>query len=321
MKWILVTTNPAPHLPGTNHPHGAGWNVGDCFARLGVEQIVREVDPEAVFGIVNMDDARSITTPQPFDRAIFAGRPMFWKGCETHPLWTELLNGWLCKEPRKVLALGVGDCFALPTPEAELLRLYELARRRVYELTVRSRTRAPFGACPATWVLLDRPEVPTLKLSNLMKRGAHYPDFDLPAAAAWEAKLVSTAAMLRAADFYFVAHTLEEARLAAELGWSSARILLATTISSYLAIYSRALVYYGNRIHGALVLASRPATAVAVGLDSRIFAPAACHLPITFAGLQPRIPDPESGDAMASRIAFIREQRAAARELVRSFAL
>jgi hypothetical protein len=68
MKWLLVTTNPAPHVPGTDHPHGAGWNVGDVFARIGTEQVIREVDPQAEFDLLNMDSHESITTEREFDR-------------------------------------------------------------------------------------------------------------------------------------------------------------------------------------------------------------------------------------------------------------
>src|SRR5688572_12099548 len=137
MKWLLVTTNPAPFLPDTDHPHGAGWNVGDVFARLGTELLIHEVDPRAEIEFVNMDSASSIKTEREFDRAVFAGRPMFWDGCESHPLWTELLDGWLCRDPRKVMALGVGDCFALTPAFAWPLRLLEHAAARLWRVVVR----------------------------------------------------------------------------------------------------------------------------------------------------------------------------------------
>src|SRR5262245_25588384 len=151
MKWLLVTTNRAPHIAGTNHPHGAGWNVGDQFARLGVEELVYEVDRNAEVELVNMDSEISIVAERAFDRAIFAGRPMFWDRCETHPLWTHLLRGWLCREPRKVLALGVGDCYPLDRSARFGVKSHP-ADRHCWRVIGRSNAFDSMIPCPSTWV-------------------------------------------------------------------------------------------------------------------------------------------------------------------------
>ena len=320
MKCLLVTTNPLPHLAGTEHPHGAGWNVGDVFARLGTEQLIRRVDPNAHCEIVNMDSAESITTPRAFDRAIFAGRPMFWRDCETHPLWSELINGWLCVDPRKVMALGVGDCFPLPTPSELLAEQVAKARARMWRVTLRRRGYQDFTPCPATWLLLDRPEVPTLKLCNFMPLGAHYPEMNPAAAAFSDEKAGERARTLIDDGWLFVAHSSQERALALRLGWTNSKIIFGSNVSTYLAAYAGAKAYIGNRLHGALVLASRESFPLGVGYDSRIFAVLSAMIPVTPPEVWDYRQALRTNEECAKRIQYIREQRELAVALVREFA-
>lgn len=282
MKWLLVTTNPTPFASGSYHPNGDGWNVGDLFALRGTEELVREVDPRAEIELLNMDDASSFVPERPFDRAIFAGRPMFWREAERHPLWVHLLDGWLCRDPRKVMALGVGDCFPISDGSRELERQIDGARHRMWKLVLRSERSSAFfdalpsgvelSVCPAAWVLAKRGEEPIERLCNLMIDGGHYPGFEPFESSSWALRRVAIADALRRANFRFVAHTLREANLALELGWRTSEILIRSTVADYLSIYARAGNYVGNRMHGAIVLASRFATATAIGFDSRLFA-------------------------------------------------
>lgn len=275
MKWLLVTTNQRPHQPNTKHPHGAGWNVGDVFAYLGTAELVREVDPNAEIALVNMDDAASITTPQKFDRAVFAGRPMFWRGAERHPLWTNLINGWLCAEPRKVMALGVGDCWPLNDPnqhtewEAQAAR----AKEKMFAIVARSFgvRNTIRGVCPATWILRPKRERP-LRLVNFMPLGAHYPDFDRRGAELWRACQPTFAGLLRELGFEFVAHTAQEQTLAQMLGWEESRIHVFDNAEDYIDLYERAQIYIGNRVHGGLVLCGGPAAVTVFGNDTRLHA-------------------------------------------------
>lgn len=315
MKWIIVSTNRSPYVAGTNHPNGAGWNVGDNFARLGVEEIVREVDPSAVFAHVNMDHPETYQRPQPFDRAIFAGRPMFWKGCEKHPLWHDLLNGWLCREPRKVLALGVGDVFPRLTHVSEIRPLVEAAERKVWRLTVRRRELGTYGACPSTWLLRDRDELPVRKLCNLMRGGGHYPDFDPTSSAAFEVLLADTARHLIAAGFEFIAHTMEERRLAVSLGFE--RVHFHSSPQAYLASYATAAEYVGCRVHGALVLASRLASATVIASDSRAWAARDAGIQLT---ASTAVPLPQDHATINQRLGTVDEQRRRAVQLVKEFA-
>jgi hypothetical protein len=273
VKWLLVSTNPAPHVPGTDHPHGAGWNVGDVFARVGTEQVIREVDPAAEFDLLNMDSHESITTERPFDRCVLAGRPAFWKGCETHPLWTHVINGWPGRDPRKIAAFGVGDCYALPRDDAHIhARLADL-KSKVWGTSLRfafDTDAARLGVCPASWVLLDRPEKPTRKLCNFMPDGGHYKELSPFEFEVWHAMAGLMAHSLRERGFEFVAHTAIERKWAMLLGWPSERIIYADTIEPYLEAYASASHYFGNRMHGAVILAGREARSMAVGYDSRL---------------------------------------------------
>lgn len=278
MKWLLVTTNQRPHQPNTRHPNGDGWNVGDVFAYLGTVELVREVDPNAEIATVNMDDAASITTPQTFDRAVFAGRPMFWRGAEAHPLWTNLIDGWLCRDPRKVMALGVGDCWPWndPKQDSEWRAQAARARDKMFAVHVRS-FGVPCtsrGVCPATWILRPKKERP-FRLANFMAFGAHYPDFDRRASELWRVSLPAFAGVLRENGFEFVAHTAREHTLATMLGWPESAVHVFDNADDYLDLYSRASIYVGNRVHGGLVLCGGPAAVAVFGNDTRLHAVAA----------------------------------------------
>lgn len=274
MKWILVTTNPLPFAPRSAHPNDGGWNIGDVFARLGAEEVIRAVDPDAEFAFVNMDSASSILTPQDFDRAVFAGRPMFWPGCETHPLWTELINGWLCADPRRVFALGVGHCYPLGfhyQPAVEELRA-KLARR-VAGITTRE---GPWEFCPSSWYFLgQRGEKSERSLANLMPDGGHYPEWAPEEAYQWKKNLPDLARSLRSAGFEFVAHTRAEYELARTLAWEPREIVYSFDLAPYLEAYRDVTRYVGNRVHGAIATASQGRFSAVYGLDSRMTAAAA----------------------------------------------
>lgn len=328
MKWLLVTTNPLPFSPNSAHPNGAGWNVGDLFALEGVKQLVREVDSSAEIELLNMDVAESITTERPFDRAIFAGRPMFWRQAPIHPLWVHLLDGWLCRDPRKVLALGVGDCFPCGDDLLEFSGQLHAARKRVWRLVLRSRRVGPDhgvdrSVCPAAWALLDRPEKPHLRLCNFMRGGGHYPEFNRRESELWDSWAIAFARILREEGFQFVAHSDDEVKLSSDLGFGYS--YGASTVEDFLDLYAGAERYIGNRMHGAIVLAGRRATAVAIGFDSRLEAVnAAGHTalfphsmsPYILRALARREPDPVD----AFRVVGIRNERARMLELVKHFA-
>lgn len=273
MKWLIITTNPVPHVPTTEHPNHAGWNIGDVFARIGTEQVIREVDPDAEFEILNVDRHDDIMNERAFDRCVWAGRPLFWKDCEQDHIWTHLVNGWPARDRRKVAAFGVGDCYALPRDDEHLrARLAEL-KAKTWGVSLRfafDTDDARLGVCPASWVLLDREERPTRKLCNFMPHGGHYPEFNDRDSRLVRLMGVILAETLFDYGFEFVAHTVREYDFAIELGWPAARITHSDMIWPYLDAYASASHYFGNRMHGATILAGRMARSMAVGYDSRL---------------------------------------------------
>lgn len=327
MNWLLVTTNPAPHLPDTSHPHEAGWNIGDVFARLGTEQIVRAVDPAASFDLLNMDSHASITTARAFDRCILAGRPLFWPWCETHPLWSHVLNGWPSADRRRLLALGVGTCCP-PNELDQMPALIGRAAAECWRVVLRDEANtadALHSVCPSTWLLAERPEKPRRKLCNVMVGGGHYPQMHFGEFAIWGRLFPAVLELLRSSGFEFVAHSAQERDLATSLGWDGARIIFADTIEPYLAAYAGASHYIGNRMHGAAVLAGRMARTMAIGYDSRLGmvrrAGGEARLPselslrdvMTFAESQP-------GEYEARRVRRIASERDRMTRLVAEFA-
>lgn len=272
MKWLLITTNPAPNLPGTSHE--GGWNIGDQFARIGVEQVIREVDSSAEFDLLNMDSHADVMRERAFDRCVLAGRPLFWKDCEKYPEWTHILGGWPGRDPKKIAAVGVGDCYALPRDDAHLrARLADL-KAKTWGASIRmafDTDDARLGVCPSAWVLLDRPEKPTWKLCNFMPGGGHYKDFAKREADLWYQMRPIISEVLIEQGFEFIAHNENEAARAKwDLDWPDNRIIFADTLDIYLEAYASASHYIGNRMHGAVVLAGRNARAMAIGYDSRL---------------------------------------------------
>lgn len=336
MKWLLVSTNPRPDVPRTNHPNGAGWNIGDVFARLGTEMATRAVDPEAEFDVLNVEDRDDVMREREFDRCVLAGRPLFWRNCETYPEWDHILHpGWPGRDPSKIAALGVGACYPLDergelaaADHAHLAaRIEALAEKtRVYSLRFDfERVSLLPSVCPSTWLLLDRDERPHRKLCNFMPGGGHYPGFAPREADVWNGMAAWVAAELLHRGFDFVAHSPAERDLARALGWRTDRIVFSASIETYLDAYASASHYVGNRMHGAAILAGRPARALAIGYDSRLAM-------VDRAGCTTRRPsqlnlrdlvafaESEPGLFEGERMAMILLERSLAVEMLREFA-
>jgi hypothetical protein len=183
-----------------------------------------------------------------------------------------LINGWPCADPRKVLFAGVGSCFPPGDFEAEQVRLAgELARRSFASPIIRTEIRGfPSAACPASFLLRDASAAKDLRLANLMPGGGHYPDFAPLDVTAWRSLERPVSDELRALGFRFVAHTVAEWNLARDLGWPPSDTLCFDRVEDYLAVYSRASHYVGNRMHGAVVTVGGGGRALAIGYDSRL---------------------------------------------------
>src|SRR5882672_4191601 len=111
MKWLLITT--------------LGTNPGDEFARFGVQRLIRDVDSEPKFFLVNKESP-TINQPVEFDRAVICGMPLIWSfpwpesrsPARCVPWWQSLMRGWISRDPRKLCGIGVGDV-RLPNPKGE----------------------------------------------------------------------------------------------------------------------------------------------------------------------------------------------------------
>jgi hypothetical protein len=77
LKWLLQSP--------------AGKNPGDDFIRIGVTNLVREVDPDAQVAIIDKMERGQWIEPIRFDKAVWCGGPAFWSsernGCWDMDWW------------------------------------------------------------------------------------------------------------------------------------------------------------------------------------------------------------------------------------------
>lgn len=277
MNWLLIT---AIHD-----------NPGDAFVRVGVQRIIRHIDPAATFRLL-CKQTSAMGEPQPFDRAVWCGMPVFWDAghdnrCWRIGWWGGLVGqhdaAWIAAEPRRFLVAGAGsftrwpgasgvhDPDGLRAAAADVLdhchRLY--ARDPVVaEITGQAIDHHP---CPAVFAVADQtPLMPGVSVCNLMPDGGHYAEYGPEQARAWRQKLIPAARILREAGFVFAAHTEGEHGLARELGWRRDRIVTDSRDPAHLlSLYAGCARYFGNRIHGAIAARGAGADAWSVGYDSR----------------------------------------------------
>src|SRR5688572_29133658 len=167
MKWLLITN--------TNNV-----NPGDEWVRIGVQRLIGEVDPLPEWIILNkqLDHENSEIE---FDKAIWCGSPMFWSNevndCWTNYWWEPWLNGWLFKEKRKVLVLGVGDVLGPSGPRDSdgYAAAISAVRDKSWGLLTRNHVRdgVPVRCCPSVFALAGTETPKDMLLCNLMPDGAH----------------------------------------------------------------------------------------------------------------------------------------------------
>lgn len=270
MRILLITT-------------GQNNNPGDQFIRLGVETLIRSVWPHGrpAPELIRIDkESDEISQPQPFDRAIVCGMPLWWNNdvskSQEIGWWGPVFRGWLAEDRRKLLVLGAGPVSGKAgfKDESALRDAITESRDRAWAVTTRQPLPFPVpgvleSLCPAAFAA-QYCEAPTRRLCNLMPAGAHDEHFDPEAAAEWKRRLPDVAQALQEGWFDFIAHSPDEYKLAYKLGWPADRILFPTTPEQYLKVYAETKVFFGNRLHGAMAVATSGGTAVAVGYDSRM---------------------------------------------------
>lgn len=267
MKWLLITTSPR-------------LNPGDQFIRVGVERLVRTVDPRGEFDYLAKDVEEDLLRPRPFDRAVLCGMPLWWNNrvsvSQNVGWWGTIMGGWPSAEKRRFLILGAGPANGNEMRDAEsYIDAIKWSIGRSWAVTTRSPVVDwPYSLtsiCPAAFAVdASRRGGPSRfpKLMNLMQHGAHDDHFDRIEAAEWRRRLPEVAAWGIRDGFAAIAHDDAERELAEGLGFET--VLRPESIDEYLEIYATARIYVGNRLHGAMATAAAGGKAAAIGYDSRI---------------------------------------------------
>lgn len=276
MKWILITTT--PRTAGT-----LGSNVGDEFARFGTMRLIREIDPDAEFDLLDKERPSQWTEVRPHDKVVLCGMPLFWSipSINEHPRnlcseihwWEPMMRGWASSARENFLVFGVGHVHA---DRIDSLLEYAAAMtevlHRAYAITLREpiidHPQMIDTVCPSAFTLFDSPARKTRRLCNLMIDGGHFGYLRPAVTAEWEQRMQAVSDWLQANGFEIIAHTHRERDLAYRLGWPSVHIF--NSAQEYLDLYAQASCYVGNRMHGAAVVASMGVPTWAFTHDSRL---------------------------------------------------
>lgn len=262
MHWLLITTRENP---------------GDSFARYGIEKIVKEVDPQARFELLDKEDDsqwHKAEAPFKYDRAIICSMPLFWshEKQSTSDIWwfEKLFRSGIPKA--KLCGIGVGDYIGERGIYDE--KKYDAAMEEVAKTTAFVTTRHQlFGQhksfqtsiCPSCWAIEEsKPEKRTRNLINLMPNGSHEPELCSQETESWRKFLEN---YTRSPGEEFVAHSPDEYDLAESMGFETIHFFCAHR--KYLQIYSEAKTYFGNRLHGGIAAAIAGADVQVIGCDSR----------------------------------------------------
>lgn len=271
MRWLLFTT--------------IGANPGDEFARIGLIDIIRPLDPDATFRCIDKH-TQAIANPPPCDAVVVCGMPLFWSfgvdRCHQEGWWGALVA--LANRVPTLLA-GVGSFAPWSCPVQSMADARTLRReaRRMWEACASfgwfrdwvavnmTSVQAPVLPCPSVFAIAPHDRPRTLRLFNAMPDGAHYAQYNLREARRWADSVRQHSDRLRAAGFEFIAHHDSEHRLAVELGWPVESIHVSGRDPlNLLDLYARCDLYVGNRVHGAIVAAAAGARSLCIGYDSRL---------------------------------------------------
>lgn len=267
MKWLLISNT-------------ENANPGDEWIRIGVQRLIRDVDPHPEFIIRNKELIEDQEPEVEFDKAVWCGSPLFWshsgQGCWENHWWLKWVNGWLFKEKNKVLILAVGDVVGKTLhDEVQYYTSIRFVKEKCWELWTRnpvSRDKEiQVCCCPSVFALNGFSGTQSKRLCNLMPDGAHDSIMDEKEASIWKEKVGRFSGFLMGLDFEFVSHALFEEEFAQSLGWPNNRLHRRPKVAEdYFPIYSKASMFIGNRIHGAMLTVGAGGKALAIGYDSRL---------------------------------------------------
>jgi len=271
MRWLLITT--------------IGKNPGDEWIRIGIQNVIREVDPDREYILLDKESPSMRKTQVEFDKCIWCGMPVFWSQGENQNCriswWQELMLNWPSERKNDFMVLGAGSFFPwgseleTVSDRQQLIQSAQDVLQRSFCVTARdeivprvTEMPIPHIVCPAVFSVLDCRKSHELKLANIMPNGAHYTSFGPQEAVIWNEKKHRISNILRNNGFVFVAHSLAELQFAQKCGWEK---IIPYNGDPYglLEYYGRCGKYFGNRVHGAIVARGNDADTWSVGYDSR----------------------------------------------------
>lgn len=268
MKWCIITT--------------IGKNPGDEFIRIGVENIIREVDKNAEICLVDKETS-DIFNNHNFDKCILAGMPVFWSFYDNNFWeigWWKPIAEHYSADKNKFMIMGAGSFQNWKDPtiglhhkkyNSEIKNISE----RSWKLILRDKvpndlTGFNFDVltCPAVFSTKKYKKTSDIKLCNLMPHGSHYANYDLSEYQQWTSKVKQLTPVLQNAGFTFIAHSSTEAAFAQQVGWKDI-ITYNGDPGSLLPHYKNCVKYFGNRVHGCIVAKGVNADVLSCGYDSR----------------------------------------------------
>lgn len=275
MKWLLITTR-------------NNGNTGDELIRIGVQNLIKEVDPKPEFELIDKerDDWEE---EREFDKAVLCGMPLFWNNkvstSQNMGWWGVIMDGWVSKRKEDFLILGVGSVVGVEglSDSNDYLKAIEKAIDCSFAVTTRnylfdnthikiSHPHLIDSICPAAFSV--KHQLPKYKICNLMDNGAHDEHFDPVEAQIWRDKIQDIAKYLIENDYYFIEHSAPRWETRQEdglsLGFPKERVICFDTAEEYIPFYANARQYVGNRIHGAVMVACQGLPTLAIGYESRL---------------------------------------------------
>lgn len=262
MRWLLITT--------------LGTNPGDEFVRIGIQRVIREVDPEATFDLLNKEDPTHYDV-RDFDKAVWCGMPLFWSSdegdeCTEIYWWEPLMRGWPSARKEDFLVMGVGQVFVNQIRD---FRRYTAAIQEVIERAYAVTARQPIidhpsildTVCPSVFTTFDYRMGGGRKLCNLMVGSGHFPT-DPKETEFWNRIFTDVISLLKREKFEFVAHTPQEAAIGDFYGFEVVHIFKDP--EDYLSLFREASCFFGHRLHAAVPIAARGKPAWGVAYDSRL---------------------------------------------------
>lgn len=266
MKWLLITT-------AQRAPERLDTNPGDQFVRIGIEKLIRAVDPDAEFDYLDKEDPDNYRRERSFDKTVMCGMPCIWSlpgnECQDIHWWNPILRGWPTARKKDFLIAGAGEVHVdrINDPLKWADALQELLDRS-YAFTARQPIKCHpqiiESVCPSAFTMLGVPRTGDYSVCNFMPEGGHFGYASSnPCNEIWP----EVFRIFQAAGWKCVAHTQTEREYAHSLGWSD--VAFFDSDQAYLDFYAAAAAYFGNRAHGAAVVAAHGGDAWLVTHDSR----------------------------------------------------